>query len=68
MKRALARVRAGVAAAVKAIEARDIYALGGTGLIGWGLWQVWQPAGPIAVGAILLYIGLFWRRGNGPAA
>lgn len=33
---------------------RDMVALGGVGLLGYGAWLAWQPAGFMVAGAILV--------------
>lgn len=38
----------------------DLHVYGGGGLIAYGLWMTWPPAGPVVVGALLLYLGLAW--------
>lgn len=53
MRRAAAIVIGNVAAAAPAI-ARDLAAVSGAGLISYGAWLAYEPAGYIALGAMLL--------------
>jgi hypothetical protein len=40
---------------------RDAHVYGGGILVAWGAWGVYPPAGRIALGLVLLYLGM--RRG-----
>lgn len=38
----------------------DLHVYGGGALVAYGLWLAWPPAGPVAGGALLVYLGLAW--------
>lgn len=46
------------------LDLLDAMALIGTLLIGAGAWMVYQPAGLLSVGVILLALGIFGARGG----
>jgi hypothetical protein len=37
----------------------DTLVIGGAFLVGWGLWMIYPPLGPIWGGGVLLAIGVF---------
>lgn len=57
LRRALQDIRADVCKLVGAFDLRDIFALGGLGMVFYGLAQIYQPAAWIVCGAVLFYIG-----------
>jgi len=44
----------------------DVLCLSGTGLISYGAWLVYQPAGYIVGGALILVAGVFIARAPKP--
>lgn len=52
VRRALSRLRAALP------DLRDIHVYGGGLMVAAGAWMAYPPAGPVALGALLLYLGL----------
>lgn len=52
----MGRIRAALAATIRPVPALlcDLAAISGVGLICWGAWRVYEPAGLIAAGGFLL--------------
>lgn len=42
------------------LDLRDVVALAGLGMLGYGLWLFWPPAAYMAVGALLFGLAI-WR-------
>ncbi len=61
MRRAATLLIGGIAAAAPAL-ARDLAAVGGSGLISYGAWLAYPPAGYIALGALLLAASIISGR------
>ena len=43
---------------IKRIDGNDALIVLGFGLLGYGLWLVWEPLTPLVLGALMLGIGL----------
>lgn len=56
---ALAVVRTVASAVVASVDLRDLHVYGGLALGTWGGWQVSPPWTAVAVGSVLLGLGLF---------
>jgi hypothetical protein len=42
----------------------DLLVISGAALVGWGLWMIYPPLGPIWAGGVLLAIGVLSARSS----
>jgi len=57
------KITAAAAKAIAAIfDARDVLLFAGLGLVGYGLWPVYQPAALALPGVVLAYVAIFGTR------
>ncbi len=52
-----------LAAVAGAIDAREVMLFAGLGLLGYGLWPIYQPLSFIVPGAVLAGVAIFGIRG-----
>jgi hypothetical protein len=55
-------MRQAISRAIKAVDARDVAFLGGLGLLSFGAWLAYEPAGFIVPGVVFFALSLLGAR------